>query len=128
MPELITIESLINQHINNQLEGKLPKVVAEQLKRIEPPPVWMTETQLAEYWQLRNRDGELTVDSIRKWTARPEGEHPLPCANMGDLRRYNREEADRWAREEAVHQRVRRAERSRTRSKKAPHLRAIGER
>ena len=37
---------------------------------------WMTEIQLAEYWQLRNKDGELSVHSIRKWTARPDDEHP----------------------------------------------------
>jgi hypothetical protein len=104
MNEPITIESLINQHINNQLEEKLPRVVCEQLKQIGPPPVWMTEKQLAEYWQLRTPNGEITVHSIRKWTARPEDEHPLPCASMGEMRRYHREEVDQWAREEAARQ------------------------
>jgi len=121
----ITIEALINQHIRNQIEERLPKVVAEQLKLIKPPPDWMTETQLAEYWQLRNREGELTIESIRRWTARPEGEHPLPCANMGDLRRYNRAEADQWAREEAARQRALRAEKRRARI--GNHLHAVGE-
>jgi hypothetical protein len=81
MGELITIESLIEQHISNQLEAKLPKVVSEQLKQISPPPIWMTEKQLAEYWQLRTPSGEITVHFIRKWTVRPENEHPLPCAS-----------------------------------------------
>jgi hypothetical protein len=87
MNEPITIESLINQHIHNQLEEKLPRVVSEKLKQIAPPPVWMTEKQLAEYWQLRTPDGEVTVHSIRKWTTRPENEHPLPCGSMGEKRR-----------------------------------------
>lgn len=108
MNEPITIESLINQHIHNQLEEKLPRVVSEKLKQIAPPPVWMTEKQLAEYWQLRTPDGEVTVHSIRKWTTRPENEHPLPCASMGEMRRYHREEVDRWAREEAARQRKKR--------------------
>ena len=99
-------------------------ILAEQLERIvqhfvekhqpradvdvSTPPVWMTEKQLAEYWQLRTPDGEATVHSIRKWTARPESEHPLPCASMGEMRRYHREEVDRWAREEAARQREKR--------------------
>src|SRR3989440_9643072 len=108
MNEAITIESLINQHIHNQLEEKLPRVVSEQLKQVAPPPVWMTEKQLAEYWQLRTPNGEVTVHSIRKWTARPDNEHPLPCASMGEMRRYHREEVDRWAREEAARQKKKR--------------------
>lgn len=108
MSELITIESLLHQHINNQLDVKLPKIVSEQLKQIAPPSVWMTEKQLAEYWQLRTPNGEITVHSIRKWTARPEDEHPLPCASMGEMRRYHREEVDQWAREEAALQRKKR--------------------
>lgn len=108
MTEPITIESLINQHIDNQLKAKLPRVVSEQLRQVAPPPVWMTERQLAEYWQLRTPDGEVTVHSIRKWTARPDDEHPLPCASMGEMRRYHREEVDRWAKEEATRQRDKR--------------------
>ena len=101
MNEAIAIESLINHHISNQLEEKLPKVVAEQLKQIAPPPFWMSEEQLADYWQLRTPDGKVTVHSIHKWTARLEDEHPLPCGSLGEERRYYREEVDRWAREEA---------------------------
>ncbi len=108
MSEPITIESLINQHIKHQLDEKLPGVVSEQLKQVAPPPIWMTEKQLAEYWQLRTPDGEVTIHSIRKWTARAESEHPLPCASMGEMRRYHREEVDRWAREEAARQRKKR--------------------
>jgi hypothetical protein len=125
MSKLVTIESLIQQYIDGQIKEKLPSIVFEQLKQVPPPPVLMTEMQLAEYWQLRNRDGELTVDSIRKWTARPEGEHPLPCANMGDMRRYNRDEVDHWAREEAVRQRALRAEKRQAKSE--THLHAAVE-
>jgi len=64
---------------------------------------WMTEIQLAEYWQLRNKDGELTVHSIRRWTTRPD--NPLPCGNLGEIRRYHKDDVDRWAREEAERQR-----------------------
>ena len=115
MNELTTIESLINQHIKNHLEESLPKVVSEHLKLVTPPPVWMTERQLAEYWQLRTPDGEVTVHSIRKWTARPDNEHLLPCASMGEMRRYHREEVDRWAREEAARQR----------NKRQPEIKAV---
>jgi len=115
----ITIESLINQHINNQLEERLPRVVSEQLKQIAPPPVWMAEKQLAEYWQLRTPNGEVTVHSIRKWTARPENEYPLPCASMGEMRRYHREEVDRWAREEAARQKDKRRPETKIAEKRA---------
>lgn len=108
MGELLTIESIIAQYINNQLDAKLPKIVSEQLRYMVLPSVWMTEKQLAEYWQLRTPEGELTVHSIRKWTTRPEDEHPLPCASMGEMRRYHREEVDRWAREEAALQKQKR--------------------
>jgi len=108
MIEPITIESLINQHIHNQLAKKLPEVVAEQLRQVGPLSVWMTEKQLAEYWQLRTSSGEVTVHSIRKWTTRPDNEHPLPCASMGEMRRYHREEVDRWAKEEAARQKKKR--------------------
>lgn len=101
-----TIEAKIQDYINEHLEEKLPQIVSERLKQIQPLSVWMTEMQLAEYWQLRNKEDELTVHSIRTWTARPEDEHPLPCANMGEMRRYHREECDAWAREEAERQRA----------------------
>lgn len=114
-----TIDAKIRDYINEHLDEKLPLIVSEKLKQIQPLPVWMTETQLAEYWQLRNKKGELTVHSIRAWTTRPKDEHPLPCANMGDMRRYNREEVDQWAREEAQRQREKNAKR------KGGHLQAV---
>lgn len=102
----ISFDSLLQQHIAEEVSQQLPKIVSEQLKQITPQPDWMTEKQLAEYWQLRTSEGEITVHSIRKWTARPENEHPLPCGSMGEMRRYHREEVDRWAREEAARQRT----------------------
>jgi hypothetical protein len=71
----------------------------------EPLPDWMTASQLARYWQLVNAEGEPTTASILKWTKRPDGEHPLPHACMGDLLRFHREDVDRWAREEAERRR-----------------------
>ena len=47
-----------------------------------------------------------TTAAIMKWTKRPESEHPLPHACMGDLLRFKREEVDRWAQEEAVRRRA----------------------
>ena len=108
MSKPVTLESLIMHYINEQLEEKLPMVVSELLKQVVPPPDWMTEKQLADYWQLRTPDGKVTVHSIRKWTARPEDEHPLPCGSMGEMRRYHRNEVDRWAREEAAWQKKKR--------------------
>src|SRR6185436_11280311 len=72
-------------------------------ERFTPEPLsdWMTATQLARYWQLVNAKGEPITASIMKWTKRPEGEHPLPHACMGDLLRFHREDIDVWAREEA---------------------------
>jgi primosomal protein N'' len=97
---------ILHQHIAAEVTRQLPKVISAQLQGVKPLPEWMTEMQLAEYWQLRNKEGEITVYSIRTWTARPRDEHPLPCANMGEMRRYNRAEVDRWAREEAELQRA----------------------
>lgn len=102
----ISFDSLLQRHIAEEVSQQLPKIVSEQLKQITPHPDWMTEKQLAEYWQLRTSEGEVTVHSIRKWTARPVNEHPLPCGSMGEMRRYHREEVDRWAREEAARQRT----------------------
>lgn len=105
----ICLETLI---LAEQLERIVQHFVEKHQPRadvaVSTPPVWMTEKQLAEYWELRTPDGEATVHSIRKWTARSEGEHPLPCASMGEMRRYHREEVDRWAREEAARQREKR--------------------
>ena len=71
----------------------------------EPLPDWLTATQLARYWQLVNAEGEPITASIMKWTKRPEAEHPLPHACMGDVLRFHREAVDLWAREEAERRR-----------------------
>ena len=72
----------------------------------EPIPEWMTASQLARYWQLVNAQGEPTTAAIMKWTKRPENDHPLPHACMGDLLRFKREEVDRWAQDEAARRKV----------------------
>ena len=79
---------------------------------ITPPREWMTATQLAEYWQLYNEKNEPTSAGILKWAKRPPDQFPLPHAYMGDLLRFNREDVDRWAREEAERRRAK-AEKSR---------------
>jgi primosomal protein N'' len=102
----ISFDSLLHRHIAEEVNQQLPTIVSELLNQVTPQSVWMTEKQLAEYWQIRTQQGEITVHSIRKWTTRPENEHPLPCASMGEMRRYHREEVDQWAREEAALQRT----------------------
>ncbi len=102
--ETLRLAEQIERIVQHFVEKHQPRAEAA----VETPPIWMTEKQLAEYWQLRTPDGEATVHSIRKWTSRPESEHPLPCASMGEMRRYHREEVDRWAREEAARQREKR--------------------
>ncbi len=73
---------------------------------VEQTPEWMTATQLARYWQLANANGEPTTAGIIKWARRSKNGHPLPHAYMGDLLRFQRDEADLWAREEAERRRV----------------------
>ena len=79
-----------------------------ELERITPKPLleWMTASQLARYWQLINANGEPTTAGIMKWARRPEDEHPLPHAYMGDLLRFHRADVDVWAREEADRRRI----------------------
>ena len=72
----------------------------------DPLPDWMTASQLARYWQLVNGNGEPTTAGIMKWARRPDDEHPLPHAYMGDLLRFHRTDVDVWAREEADRRRV----------------------
>jgi len=69
-------------------------------------PDWMTASQLARYWQLVNANNEPTTAGIMKWVKRSQNEHPLPHAYMGDLLRFNREEVDVWARQEAERRRL----------------------
>ena len=69
-------------------------------------PDWMSTMQLAEYWQLYNDKNEPTTAGILKWSRRPPDQFPLPHAYMGDILRFNREEVDLWAKEEAARRRV----------------------
>jgi hypothetical protein len=73
---------------------------------ISPVREWMNATQLAEYWQLYNDKNEPTTAGILKWAKRSTEQFPLPHAYMGDLLRFNRDEVDRWAHEEAERRRV----------------------
>ena len=73
---------------------------------IIPPREWMSATQLAEYWQLYNENNEPTSAGILKWAKRPADKFPLPHAYMGDLLRFNRDDVDRWARQEAERRRA----------------------
>ena len=77
---------------------------AEQI--VPTLPEWLSATQLAEYWQLYNDKDEPTTAGILKWSKRPTDRFPLPHAYMGDLLRFNREEVDLWAKEEAERRRV----------------------
>jgi hypothetical protein len=67
---------------------------------------WMSASQLAEYWQLYNDKNEPTTAGILKWSKRRPEQFPLPHAYMGDLLRFNREEADLWAKQEAERRRT----------------------
>jgi hypothetical protein len=78
---------------------------------VSPVREWMNATQLAEYWQLYNDKNEPTTAGILKWAKRSRDQFPLPHAYMGDLLRFNREEVDRWAHEEAERRRVQNAKR-----------------
>ena len=113
----VSFDNLIQEHIAREVAERLPREVSRQLEVVKPLPTWMTEAELAEYWKVGS------TDTIRKWRNRPEDEHPLPCANMGDMTRYNREDCDRWAKEEVAWQRERRA---RARAKEGSHLKAVG--
>jgi len=80
-----------------------------QERGLEPLPEWMTEEELARYWRILKDNAPVTA-GIVSWTNRAPDEYPLPCARMGEMRRYHRETADAWAWEEAERQRVRRAQ------------------
>jgi len=74
-------------------------------------PDWMSAVQLAQYWQLYNDKNEPTTAGILKWSKRPLDQFPLPHAYMGDLLRFNREEVDLWAKEEAERRRTQKEKR-----------------
>lgn len=97
-------------HICDRVKHELLSIVAALPVSSEVVSVsiqeWMTAIQLAEYWQLYNKDGEPTTAGILKWAKRSPDEFPLPHAYMGDMMRFNREEANQWAKEEAERRRV----------------------
>ncbi len=76
------------------------------VKMVTKAREWMSATQLAEYWQLHNDKNEPTTAGILKWSKRPPDQFPLPHAYMGDLLRFNREDVDLWAKEEAERRRI----------------------
>jgi hypothetical protein len=117
----VVIASLTMIDQNSDLKEKLTRVFEHAMQdaialllshresekpSAEPIQEWMTASQLARYWQLINANGEPTTAGIMKWARRPEDEHPLPHAYMGDLQRLHRGDVDVWAREEADRRRV----------------------
>lgn len=96
----------IEEHVNQICDRAKHELVALLLsvpptvKESVPLPEWMTARQLAEYWQLYVDDEPATA-GIMKWARRSPDEFPLPHARMGDMTRFRREDADRWALEEA---------------------------
>jgi DNA-binding transcriptional regulator YiaG len=89
--ESMSFDTLIDAKLEEKMADKLPSLVAKEVARIGQMSPWMTEQQLADYWQV-------SAASIKHWTARKE--EPLPCGSMGEMRRYHRDDVDRWAREE----------------------------
>jgi len=105
----------VTEELVTQVERIYERAKHETLRLLEsrpsqPSPVaapdWMGPTQLAEYWQLYNDKDEPTTAGILKWSRRPPDQFPLPHAYMGDLLRFNREEVDLWAKQEAERRRA----------------------
>lgn len=72
--------------------SEAPKIETAQAT----PSDWLTVEQLAEYWQLRSKKGDVTTAGILKWVARKPKDFPLPSARMGDLLRFKRDEVNEW--------------------------------
>jgi hypothetical protein len=103
------LKQKLNQIFDRTTLDAIALLLAEaEPTAITPEPLldWMTASQLARYWQLVNSNGEPTTAGIMKWARRPDDEHPLPHAYMGDLLRFHRADVDVWAREEADRRRV----------------------
>ena len=111
--------SALDGHTTEDLAAQVARIYqraqSETLALIQSRPAekiivevneWMTATQLAEYWQLCNDKNEPTIARILKWAKRSPDQFPLPHAYMGDLLRFNREEANLWAKEEAERRRA----------------------
>jgi len=107
--ELVTQVSRIYERAQNETLALLQSRPPEKI--VIPVREWMSATQLAEYWQLYNDKNEPTTAGILKWSKRPADQFPLPHAYMGDLRRFNREEVDLWAKEEAERRRTQKEKR-----------------
>jgi hypothetical protein len=112
-PTMIDQNLDLKEKLNRVLDRAAQDAIALLLSHCEsekpsadPIPEWMTASQLARYWQLVNANGEPTTAGIMKWARRPDDEHPLPHAYMGDLLRFHRTDVDVWAREEADRRRV----------------------
>ena len=102
--ELVTQVSRIYERAQNETLALIQSRPTEKI--VIPVREWMSATQLAEYWQLYNDKNEPTTAGILKWSKRSLDQFPLPHAYMGDLLRFNREEVDLWAREEAERRRI----------------------
>ncbi len=103
------LKQKLNQLFDRTTLDAIALLVAEsESEGIVPEPLhdWMTASQLARHWQLVNSNGDPTTAGIMKWARRPDDEHPLPHAYMGDLLRFHRADVDVWAREEADRRRV----------------------
>ena len=110
----------MTEEIVTQVERIYERAKHETIQLLQSRPVeqlptatldWMSATQLAEYWQLYNFKNEPTTAGILKWAKRRPDQFPLPHAYMGDILRFNREEVDSWAREEAERRRIQNAKR-----------------
>lgn len=117
---MIRAEDLITDELVKQVSRIYERAQNETLALIQsrspekiviPVKEWMSATQLAEYWQLYNDRNEPTTAGIIKWSKRPPDQFPLPHAYMGDLLRFNREQVDLWAREEAERRRAQKEKR-----------------
>jgi len=102
--ELVAQLARIYERAQQETLALLQSQPTEQLS--SPVREWMNATQLAEYWQLYNDKNEPTTAGILKWSKRPTDQFPLPHAYMGDMLRFNRDEVERWAHEEAERRRV----------------------
>jgi hypothetical protein len=96
--------------IIDRAKYELVALVLSEVPKAEAAPVmlsdWLTAEQLADYWQLRSKKGEVTTAGILKWAARKPEDFPLPSARMGDLLRFKRDEVNEWAKEEAERRRL----------------------
>ena len=104
---LEVLAAQLNRIHERAQEETLALLKSRPLEQLTAPVrEWMNASQLAEYWQLYNDKNEPTTAGILKWAKRPMDHFPLPHAYMGDLLRFNRDEVDQWAHEEAQRRRV----------------------